>query len=264
MSNPASLAVDTTQRTCVIVMGPYRSGTSLVSQILSGLGVDFGPHEAFQLPADRFNPGGYFQRRDIVEANRKLIESVSPSLGEPVSPLQLLSDASTEPLAEVDTSWFRTRDRWGAKDPRFSITLFTWMRAGVLSGESVRIVRVCRDIDAIARSAVAHKEVGSFCNYDLQQAAVMTARYDDYARWHTRELGLPAFEVSYEALTRQPAQMVRELASFIGCADPKLVDQCIAKVGKRRALLRHYIRKILEPKLALDTVIKTTNHWLRR
>jgi hypothetical protein len=250
-------------RMCVIVMGPYRSGTSLVSQLLNGLGVEFGPHEAFQLPADRYNPGGYFQRKDVVDMNRNLIRMASGSLASPPDPETLQKEVHPDLFATVDMAWTRETHLWGVKDPRFSITLLAWVRAGILPADSVRIVRVRRSLDAIARSVVAHKEVGSFCGYDLNQAKDMAERYDHYAGWHTQHLSLPSIEVSYDELVKRPADVVTQLATFMGIRDPAVIDRCVARIGKRRALARYYAHKLIDPKRMLDTIRKTATHWLR-
>ena len=66
---------------CVIVLGPYRSGTSLTAQVIETLGVDFGPRSEW-ISSNHFNPGGYHERGDINAINRKLITSAGRTLGE--------------------------------------------------------------------------------------------------------------------------------------------------------------------------------------
>ena len=67
---------------CVIVLGPYRSGTSLAAQVIERLGVDFGPRPELLAP-NRFNPGGYLERGDVNALNRQLVVSAGRALGEP-------------------------------------------------------------------------------------------------------------------------------------------------------------------------------------
>jgi hypothetical protein len=248
---------------CVIVMGPYRSGTSLSAQILSALGVDFGSPDAFQLAADRYNPGGYFQRRDVVEANVGLIGAASEGVASPVEPEAILEAASPTWCADVDLTWTANSPLYGLKDPRFCATLLTWIASGTVSGENLRIVRVVRDIDAIARSSVAHREVGSFCDYDLARAVDMARVYDARAGWHIAELSLPAIEVRYERLLSDPPRVVSELAEFVGQSDPRAIRRARLAVGKGRALARHYSNKLAHPSLALATARKTLRMWLR-
>ncbi|WP_155986843.1 sulfotransferase [Thioalkalivibrio sp. ALE12] len=243
--------------TCVVVMGPYRSGTSLSAQILSVLGVEFGNADAFQLAADRFNPGGYFQRRDIVRANQRLINSVSDRIGKPAEPKVINAGAPQEWLDGVDLGWMSRSRICGLKDPRFCVTLLTWIDRSGLPAENLLVVRVVRDLSAIARSSVRHREVGSFCDYDLGGALEMARAYDYWAGWHAEGMGLPVMEISYERLVLDPESVVFEVAEFVGQSDSKVIHRARLAVGKRRALIRHYAHKLLDPRLMLGTARKT-------
>jgi hypothetical protein len=245
-------------------MGPYRSGTSLSCQVLSALGVDFGPAAEFQLVADRYNPGGYFQRRDVVEANASLIEACSPSVAAPVTPEQILASVADSWPARLDLGWTEAVPVYGLKDPRFSATLLTWLARGLLPRESLRIVRVVRSLDAVARSSVAHREVGSFCDYDFAAGLDMASIYDRYADWHVSHLGVPSIEVHYEDLVAKPHTVVGDLAEFLGQTDGRRIQRACAAVGKRRALVRYYTHKFSHPSLVFDTLRKTLAAWAGR
>lgn len=244
-------------------MGPYRSGTSLVAQMLSELGVDFGPCEAFQTAPDRFNPGGYFQRRDVVNANRHLIESAG-TLALPIAPEDLLELGPASALEDINIGWSRGSSKWGMKDPRFSTTLLTWLRSGVFHDQDLKIVRVRRSLESIARSSLLHREVGSFCDYDYSRALTMASLYDEYANWHCAHLGLPVVEINYDHLIKQPKQAVARLARFVDEHSQERVERCLARIGKRRALLRHYAVKLANPQLTLETLKKTLTELRRR
>lgn len=103
---------------CVIVLGPYRSGTSLVSQVIETLGVDFGPNPE-RIATNRFNPGGYLERGDLNEINRRLITSAGRSLGDPGDPETLTRHADRTILDGVTFPWPAHKPLWGLKDPRF-------------------------------------------------------------------------------------------------------------------------------------------------
>ena len=251
-------------QTFIVVMGPYRSGTSLVSQILSDLGVYFGPHSAFQLPADRFNPGGYFQREDVVDANRHLIEATSASIGEPSHPEVILDAWLADRSFAPDLDWAPAARVCASKDPRFSATLLTWLRNGVFGDRPVKIVRISRDLQAVARSACQHKEVGSFCDYDPQKALAMATLYDAYAAWHCDHSGIPAHVVEYERLVDQPDRSVADLAAFVGTNEPASIRQATGRIGKGRAMVGHYARKLINPRLVAVAARKTVKSWFRR
>lgn len=56
----------------IVVTGMHRSGTSLVAMTLEALGVSFGNHEEFY-GSDRWNERGYFERRDVIDLNSRLL-----------------------------------------------------------------------------------------------------------------------------------------------------------------------------------------------
>jgi len=56
----------------VVVLGMHRSGTSAVAGCLERLGICMGRRLA---PGDEWNPGGYFEDRDLVELNDRLLSA---------------------------------------------------------------------------------------------------------------------------------------------------------------------------------------------
>ncbi|MCZ7545119.1 MAG: hypothetical protein M5R40_17055 [Anaerolineae bacterium] len=55
-----------------IISGMHRSGTSLMGQLLHAVGIDMGTPDTF-FPADRWNPDGYYEQRDIIRVNKALV-----------------------------------------------------------------------------------------------------------------------------------------------------------------------------------------------
>src|SRR5262245_9482610 len=120
---------------CVVVLGPYRSGTSLTAQILRELGVDFGPRTEL-ISTNRFNPGGYLERAHLNALNRRLILSAGRALGQPgnAETLSRIADASI--LQAVAFPWPGHGPIWGLKDPRFCATLKIWVNAGAIQADA--------------------------------------------------------------------------------------------------------------------------------
>ena len=56
----------------IVILGTFRSGTSAMATAYSLLGVNFGQEKDFQ-PADEFNPGGYWELRDMQTLNAKIL-----------------------------------------------------------------------------------------------------------------------------------------------------------------------------------------------
>jgi hypothetical protein len=227
---------------CVIVLGPYRSGTSLTAQVLERLGVDFGP-VADRIATNRFNPGGYLERGDLNELNRRLITSAGRTLGHPGEPESLTRLADRSILEGINLPWNGHASTWGLKDPRFCATLKIWVDSGALTADSLRIVRLIRDSDAVVRSSLEHPSVRRFCEGDLQRARQMVHEYTKLADWQVKTLGLPVLNLAYDDLLRDPIEVITRIADWLGMNDSLSISKVARCVGKRSARRRFHIQR---------------------
>lgn len=119
----------------IVVTGVHRSGTSAVAMTLHALGVDFGDPDAFY-SADRWNERGYFERKDVVDLNSRLLTGFArtrdplSSVLSQVRYLLLPSPRAVERRAhrlvgEIADLAARL-DGMAVKDPRFCLTLAAW------------------------------------------------------------------------------------------------------------------------------------------
>jgi glycosyltransferase involved in cell wall biosynthesis len=117
---------------CVIVSGMHRSGTSLTAGLLARLGVDMGTD---LVPADRANPRGYFEDRDVVRFHRRAFAERLPPSDSGHADWGWTPDASVAPRDldrwQADARGLVARRaatgrRWGFKDPRATIVLDFW------------------------------------------------------------------------------------------------------------------------------------------
>ena len=221
---------------CIVVMGPYRSGTSLVARILSFLGVYLGPdQELFE--ASPYNPAGYYQRPDITEANTALIKSADGNLESPPDPVYIANNGDCTTIKRVDLAWSLDAPLWGMKDPRFCCTLYAWLQAGSLPVDRTVIVRVTRTIGTAAQSAIQHYDVKHFCGMNIVRASAMLRKYDALAAWHVNQLTTPSIEINYEQLIAEPANAIYNLAHFLGVTDPIKIQMAIETVGTGKSLV---------------------------
>ena len=119
----------------IVVTGVHRSGTSLVAMLMAGMGVDFGPHDAFY-PGDEWNPRGYFERRDVMDLNSRLITGFARSRGgleSWASQARYLSAPSRAAIRRRGARLAKPIEELAArvselavKDPRFCLTLPAW------------------------------------------------------------------------------------------------------------------------------------------
>jgi hypothetical protein len=227
-----------------MVLGPYRSGTSLTSQVIEKLGVDFGPRAEW-IASNRFNPGGYRERGDINERNRKLITSAGRTLGAPGDPESLTRLADRSILDGVSLPWSGHAAIWGLKDPRFCATLKIWIDAGALKADSIRLIHVVRDPEAIVRSSLEHPSVRKFCRGDDALARQMVRDYIALAEWQVRMLGLPTLRLTYEDLILNPLDETGRIADWLGFEDRARIRDAARCVGKRSARGRFHLRQSL-------------------
>jgi hypothetical protein len=134
----------------------------VTAQVLSALGVDFGPKRYF-VPASRNNPGGFFERIDINQANEALLQSADESLGYPGDPREIAKKANVNTLDCADMTWRSPGQYWGVKDPRLCATLLTWIESGRVERNNLRIVHVRRKLEPALRSAMSFESIRNFC-----------------------------------------------------------------------------------------------------
>jgi hypothetical protein len=216
----------------IIVLGPFRSGTSLVSRILSKLGVDFGPRERMLKP-DRFNPEGYFQHKDVRIGNNRLIKSAGASVAWPAHPQRLSSEGDLALLKHAKLDWTSGLTHWGIKDPRFCATLLSWIEADRLDAHRLSIVRVERDAEDAALDLLGMPELARQLPARTAASAIATiGRYAEFAAWHADNLQIPGHVVAYEALLANPAQCVAELSDFVTAGTKRQIMEAMACIRR--------------------------------
>lgn len=220
----------------VIVLGPYRSGTSVTCKVLAALGCYFGPVREL-LPTNELNPSGYFERPDINAANTRFIESGGFSLCEPGDPEFLLRNGEPALLKELDLSWTTDRSPFAIKDPRLCLTLAAWIEHGLLDPKKIAAVVVGRPLADSIASAIQHPSVLGYCDENERRVAAMQRAYCRALQWHRENLSLAVHDIAYPDLLRDPSTTVAALADFLGSGNKAQRLQAAFAVGKQRALL---------------------------
>ena len=220
------------------VIGPYRSGTSLVSRILQEFGAYPGPQADLYEPTD-WNPSGYVQRPDITFFNTNLIRNAGGDLTYPPHPETICSLSSARYFDDgLDFSWIEGHENILIKDPRLSFTLLSWVTHSIFSGFSVRIVRVSRAIDDNVRSALLHYDVRKYVLDSPAVARAVLASYDANARWHCENLNIPSLDVNLGALLSDSERAVRRIAEFMQVRDRELIDRAIRLTNDGKSLVQ--------------------------
>ncbi len=113
----------------IIVLGMHRSGTSVIAGLLNLMGAYFAPANV-ALPADVTNPKGYWERKDVIIANKTLMESMGATWHQ-ISQWNILQTTDKQknqfqqevkPILD-DLNQY---PHWMLKDPRLCLTLPLW------------------------------------------------------------------------------------------------------------------------------------------
>lgn len=131
----------------IVVTGMHRSGTSLVCQLLAGMGVSFGPAED-RFPSDRWNAAGYFEQKAVMDCNSRIVTGLPRNRSRAAALLGKLvylgmpgAAAIARRAAGQHAAIVRLGEQYRAgavKDPRFCLTLGAW-----LAHSDVQHVVVC-------------------------------------------------------------------------------------------------------------------------
>lgn len=214
----------------IVVMGPFRSGTSLASRILSMLGVDFGPPETM-LKADRHNPDGYFQHRSIRIANNRLLRSAGASVALPADPDAIARDGNPVHLRRAKLDWHCGSSLWGMKDPRFCATLFSWLEQGLLADSDLCMVFLNRNIEATADDILHMPELSrQLAERTLESARATVARYKLLAAWHKEHVNSAQVTLDYDRLVESPEERISEFSESLGIGSRPQIKHAAACV----------------------------------
>jgi hypothetical protein len=181
----------------------HRSGTSLVTEVLSALGCHTGKSDDF-MPPDMFNPTGYWEHREIVNIDVAIMKALSASWTENIgnADVSRLSDEQRADFVARARSVVKSlhgRGTFVLKDPRMSLLFPLWREAL----DNPICVIAWRDPFAVARSLWTR---------DKQKLLPSLALWEHYNRTLLRDTqGLPRILVSYEELIAEPDRIVRDL-----------------------------------------------------
>jgi hypothetical protein len=210
------------------------------------LGVDFGPKRHF-VPASSKNPGGFYERIDINQANEALIESAGQTMAHPEDPRDLAARADFAALNGADMNWRSSGRYWGVKDPRLCATLYAWLESGFVDRNRLKIVHVRRALEPTVRSSMSFSSIREFCDGTEPGVRKMLARYAELAQWHVDELKLPTYSFDYEQLIKQPEIVVHQMAEFLEVSNAAKIRKATSLIGKGKGMFalqleRYFIR----------------------
>jgi glycosyltransferase involved in cell wall biosynthesis len=152
-------------QTAVLILGMHRSGTSLLSSLVQALGIDLGDD---LIAGDHHNPAGYFEDRQCVDIQERMLETLGQPWWEhngmlPFPAQWRQADALRPLIAELE-AWIDKRQStaatiWAVKDPRTTRFLPLWRELLLQRGIRPRYLLAVRDPAEVAASEVKRNNV---------------------------------------------------------------------------------------------------------
>lgn len=131
-----------------LISGMHRSGTSLVAQLFHRAGADLGSSDTLY-GADRWNPGGYFEQKEVQAVNIPLIHGPWGKLTYFRLPnTSTILRRAARRQQQIATVAAKYQDKV-VKETRFCLTLPAWLAHGA----QIRLIIIClRNPSAVAQS----------------------------------------------------------------------------------------------------------------
>lgn len=191
----------------VIVLGATRSGTSVTAGLLARLGVNMG----WDLrPADIRNPWGYFEDREFLDLNRRILAEAGGNSVRPPRRRDILNqrDRFEDEIADIVRRRDLSSAAWGWKTTTTCLTLELFLPHLT----QPRAVVILRNPLAVARSQVAFSS-GQLQHLDaLRLVASYITRLLETIERNPR---IPVAYLSYEELVEKPQETAERLATFL-------------------------------------------------
>lgn len=180
---------------CLLVVGMHRSGTSSLAGGLAECGLLFGDNLLEPL---KDNPKGFFEDKDILAFNDRLLHSLGGSWHQPykVDFDHLLSRKTIDELKRILSETFYSYHVFGLKEPRISLLLPLYDVAFSELGWRVNYLIIHRNNYEIAQSmnkrGNMHVHVGLYLAriykqkvnkfFRNQNRSCLTIQYSDYVQ----------------------------------------------------------------------------------
>ncbi len=175
--------VDTSKKVCVAVLGMHRSRTSLISGILTQMGIY--PGAELLLP-QKDNPKGFYENRLVVEFNDSKLLPLLRSAWDDVKPIdwQKLQDYKRglqEEAERIISETYKEANLFLLKDPRLCVLLPFWEDIFAKLDIEIRPLLVFRNPIEVAHSLFYRN------GFSITKSLLLWAKHVLYSEFYTRK-----------------------------------------------------------------------------
>jgi len=184
-----------------LIAGMHRSGSSILAKVLREAGADFGDEETFY-PADKWNPDGYFEQREILDINLRLVNGNYGKLSYAFLPSDETILKRSYPIqSKIESAISKFSDKV-VKENRFCLTLNAWIAHGLTVEKAIICIR---HPALVARSLWKRNRLPAWFGYRIwyqHHERLLEALYTN---------GIPYKVVSHEAFVSEQNQQAELL-----------------------------------------------------
>ena len=209
----------------LIILGMHRSGTSLLTGLLSQVGVQMG--KSLYAPQKGVNEKGFWEHEDIVDTHDELLLNLG-SQWDDLLPLadgwweNALIRPFAEKLGELVRRDFSAAEVWALKDPRMCRLLPLWL--SILASWQVKATFVCMNRNPFEVVASLQKRDG----FSREKALVLWLSHSLSAEFYSR--GLPRIFIEFDEVVQNPARVLLKIEQESGVVFPISVKEAIEKI----------------------------------
>lgn len=191
-------------KTCIIVLGMHRSGTSALTGLLEKCGVKLGIN---LMSANKYNAKGYFENLALVKFNDELLAANGYIWCDFVSVVNY-SEQDRQLLKQILIKEFDNEQLIAIKDPRI-IFLFDIYRDVLQDlGYDIKIILPYRNPLEVALSLKTRDKL------DFDRGVLFWAYNVIFSEYHSR--GLPRMSISFDDIVQDSSRELIRITKFLG------------------------------------------------
>jgi hypothetical protein len=228
----------------LIILGMHRSGTSLLTGLLSQVGVKMG--RSLYAPQKEVNEKGFWEHEDIVDTHDELLlnlnsqwddllplgQNLGAALGEKWWETAVVK-SFTQRLVGLIERDFRDAPVWALKDPRMCRLLPAWIP--ILEARQVKATFICMNRNPFEVAGSLQKRD----HFSREKALVLWLIHSLSAELFSR--GLPRIFLDFDQVVTNPIGVLSKIEQQANLVFPVPVDEAKEKIeGFVSPGLRHH------------------------